>query len=493
MSNHKLWLGISSIGDLLIDEHLVGNGVQHQIKNLNIPNYQRPYKWSAKNVSQLLDDIIDARSQNKEKYRVGTLILHKNQIEDKTEDFNHDIVDGQQRCISFSLILKAIDPQLSIAFLEQRLSSNPYNQKNIHQNYLMILRRVRQMEAIEIGELLMFIKTQCEMILVVTEDLSEAFQFFDSQNSRGKKLYPHDLLKAYHLREMNQLDPAEIERTVKIWEDLPQYKLSVLFSEYLYRIKEWLQGNKAMELNETNLHKFKGVNSKDNFPFAQYYKGAYAFANNINISPLPFVTGGKNLKPFQLHTPIVAGKPFFDYTKHYFDILTDIQNNDKYVGYFINDNPIVKTLDLRKNKNGVGNGITRLLFDTAILLYVDRFCPSIPNNTDIKMLNQFVVYAFVWAYSLRAQYVNLGWASAQNYILEQGDLSNSINIYKRIVESDTPLTLFGDLSQHLLSLNLSNIKAKESISSIDELDENNIPIKYLYHFKKYNYLSGDEK
>ena len=35
------------------------------------------------------------------------------------------------------------------------------------------------------------------------------------------------------------------------------------------------------------------------------------------------------------------------------DILADIQNNDKYEGYFINDNEIVKTLDLRKYKNGL--------------------------------------------------------------------------------------------------------------------------------------------
>jgi hypothetical protein len=111
----------------------------------------------------------------------------------------------------------------------------------------------------------------------------------------------------------------------------------------------------------------------------------------INQSPLPAVTGTTNLKPFQLNSPIISGKPFFEYTKHYYEILKDVQDNSKYVGYFINDNIIVKTLDLRKYKNGVGNTITRLLFDTSILLYVDRFCPIHPSPADLKMLDQFVV------------------------------------------------------------------------------------------------------
>ena len=61
------------------------------------------------------------------------------------------------------------------------------------------------------------------------------------------------------------------------------------------------------------------------------------------------------------------------------------------------DNKIVKTLDL-KYKNGIGNRITRLLFDTAILLYVDRFCPTErPSKLDLEILDQFVIFAFIWS------------------------------------------------------------------------------------------------
>ncbi len=54
--------------------------------NLKIPSYQRPYKWTTKNVNQLIDDVLIHKE--KSEYRLGTLVVH-----------NHngvsDIVDGQ--------------------------------------------------------------------------------------------------------------------------------------------------------------------------------------------------------------------------------------------------------------------------------------------------------------------------------------------------------------------------------------------------------------
>ena len=409
----NLTLAITNIGDLLLGKRITqdNNGKPIEDINLVIPNYQRPYKWTAKNINQLLDDITDAKIENKETYRVGTLILYKD------NEALYNIVDGQQRIITFSLLLKVLGEKPN-SFLKQHLADNPHNRRNIPKNFRTLERRANNINKNGDKKVLTeYIKENCELIVVITQDLSEAFQFFDSQNARGKKLYPHDLLKAYHLREMKDLDVADTEKVVKEWENLDQKDLSSLFSDYLYRVKEWTKGNKAWELTEHNIHKFKGITRQDNYPYAQFYKGAFAYANTVNRSAMPFVSGIRNLKPFQLDTPIVAGKLFFDYAKHYFEILKDIQNNDKYEGYYINDNEIIKTLDLRKYKNGVGNRITRLLLDTAILLYVDRFCPERPEKTDTEMLNQFVVFAFVWAYSLRAQYINLGWQSAQNYIM----------------------------------------------------------------------------
>lgn len=483
MSN-SLKLAITTIGDLLLNNKITrdkeGNGIDNV--NLVIPNYQRPYKWTAKNVIQLLDDIIDAKNENKETYRVGTLILQQN-----AKESTYSIVDGQQRTITLSLLLKVLDAD-SISFLEQPLANNPHNTRNIPNNFRTLERRAKNIiDDRERRDLRDYIENNCELIVVITEDISEAFQFFDSQNARGKKLYPHDLLKAYHLREMNDLDVAETEKVVKGWEDLNQKELSALFSDYLYRLKEWTKGNKAVELTEHNIQKFKGITRQDNFPYAQYYKGAFSYAEMVNHSAMPFVSGMRNLKSFQIDTPIIAGKPFFDYAKHYSAILKDIQNNNKYEGYFINDNEIVKTLDLRTYKNGVGNRITRLLFDTAILLYVDRFCPTDrPERTDLEMLDQFVVFAFVWGYSLRALYTNLGWQSAQNYIMGN-DMKNSFNIYKIITEADSPVSLLSSLSDRVNPLQFSKINANKDNLGIKK---DGIYLNYLSHFNQHKFLEG---
>lgn len=485
---NKLTLGITKIGDLLLKNRITmtDSGTPLEDIYLTIPEYQRPYKWTAKNANQLLDDIEEAMNANKEVYRVGTLILHL----DNNGQYN--IVDGQQRTITFSLLLNCL-VQKPIAFLKQPVSSNQFNLHNIMNNHRALGRRLTKLliDERDRDELIRYITERCELIVVITDDLSEAFQFFDSQNARGKSLYPHDLLKAYHLREMSTVDTTETERIVKIWEELDQKKLAVLFNEYLYRLKEWVRGNRASELTEHNIDIFKGVNSNDTHPYAQFYKGAFAYADELNHSHIPFVIGMQKVSPFQINAPIIAGKPFFEYAKHYFDILADIQNNDKYEGYFINDNPIVKTLDLRKYKNGVGNGITRLMFDTAILLYVDRFCPSIPSRTDIDYLDQFVVFAFVWAYSMRAQYRNVGWLVAQNYVLgtaSKEGIVNGFNIYKVIAESDSPSELLSKMADLTVPLRKQIVKA--NTEGIDD-KEGDVQLNYLHYFKEHKFWEGE--
>src|SRR5690606_24771491 len=70
-----------------------------QYPNLTIPFYQRPYKWTTKNVIQLVDDII--LHKNKSSYRLVTIVIHE-------EKNKLNIVDGQQRTVTLILITKAI-------------------------------------------------------------------------------------------------------------------------------------------------------------------------------------------------------------------------------------------------------------------------------------------------------------------------------------------------------------------------------------------------
>ena len=52
--------------------------------NLIIPDYQRPYKWTDKNITDLILDIQKSIEESRRyvnfKYRIGTIILHKNKI-----------------------------------------------------------------------------------------------------------------------------------------------------------------------------------------------------------------------------------------------------------------------------------------------------------------------------------------------------------------------------------------------------------------------------
>ena len=420
---------------------------------------------------------------------------------DENGNERYNIVDGQQRTITFSLLLyalyKATGETITIDFLGQQVFNNEYSRRNVPNNYNAFRRRVgAKGEADDkmdhdrnIKQLRKYIEDQCELIVVITDDLSEAFQFFDSQNARGKALYPHDLLKAYHLREMAGMDDAKTEKIVEEWEKIPQHDLAVFFGDYLYRIKEWINGNWTYKLSEHNIFKFKGITRTARTPYAQFYKGAYSYAEFVNSSAMPFVSGTREVNAFQLNTPIIAGKPFFDYTKHYYEILKDIQDNSQYEGFYIKGDVIVKTLDCYFNR-GTGNRIIRLLFDTALLLYVDRFCPAtFPTKVDIELFEQFVTFAFIWAYSLRAQYDNLGWQSAQNYVLENSDKVNSLNIYKLITDSDTPISLLSmmadklsPLSQYELSNRLKKSLANEE-TGINKKDGDEVFVNYLHYFE----------
>ncbi len=501
MSDTNLTLAVTTIGDLLFNKIITRTKNNTPIENVNlfIPDYQRPYKWSARNSIQLLDDIIDAKNDNKEIYRVGTLILHKET--DEHGNIKYNIVDGQQRTITFSLLLYALyenekEPEKkSVDFLEQNVFDNEFTKYNIPNNLNAFRRRVGKRNEQDdsniefnrsIKQLRSYIEEQCELIVVITDSISEAFQFFDSQNARGKALYPHDLLKAYHLREMADIEESVTEKTVKEWERIPQKDLATFFDNYIYRVKEWINGNWAWTLNEHNIYKFKGITKNSRTPYAQFYKSAFSYADMINNSSMPFVSGSREINAFQLNTPIIAGKPFFDFTKHYYAILHDIQNNSKYEGFYIKGNQIVKTLD-RYMRIGTGNRICRLMFDTAVLLYVDRFCPATyPDKVDLELFEQFVVFAFIWAYSLRMQYEHLGWASAQHYILETGmnQKQNSMNIYKQISEADTPSSLLSVLADKLVPI--LNTEDDVDVTDKDEIESEDWAYKDYRHFFKIN-------
>jgi len=174
--------------------------------NLSIPEYQRPYKWSVQSIDTMLWDINNAIQQSLTfsdyKYRIGSIILHKS-------DQILDVVDGQQRLISLTLISKYLDGNFDNAILQTKFFDKS-TQKHIHDNYIHIREWFSLRDKDTEESFKKALSDVLEMVVIQVRKESEAFQLFDSQNTRGRALDPHDLLKAFHLREMKN-DKYEME------------------------------------------------------------------------------------------------------------------------------------------------------------------------------------------------------------------------------------------------------------------------------------------
>ena len=385
--------------------------------NLYIPKYQRAYKWTIKNVNQLIDDIL--LFQTKSAYRLGTIVLHK-------ESDKLNIVDGQQRTITLFLILTAIknyqfsDPNIKkitdAITIESSLSFNsPISNHNIRNNYQEIYRRVQEFDIHTIN----FLLEQCEVVIVTLRDISEAFQFFDSQNARGKELDPHDLLKAFHLREM--LDSSEEEKTkvVQKWENMDQSELSNLFSNRLFRIRNWSRGNSAKFFTNKEVDLFKGISinskTKELDPYAKLYQMANIFVDNYNRSSDRLIDFNPMAYPFQLDTPIINGKRFFEMVSYY---------SGKYNQEYLNENRVVKLLNCKEytGRTRTGDRYIRTLFDCALIFYIDKFGE--------KEIEKVIQKIFIWAYAKRLEMQAVYLETIDNYALET-------NMFKIIREANS--------------------------------------------------------
>jgi hypothetical protein len=299
--------------------------------DLQIPSYQRPYKWTAKNVNQLIDDIL--LHKEKSAYRLGTLVIHK-----EKEIFN--IVDGQQRSLTLTLIayaiienrtdiLQKINPKEDIInYIPKLLNlsfTNDISKFNIQNNYKEIKRRIREFDK----ESIFFFFFKCELVQIILSDISEAFQFFDSQNSRGKDLEPHDLLKAFHLREMAHLSTEEKQKSVLNWELMETGELSNLFSLYLYRIRNWSKGYPARYFTKDEVDVFKGIspNIQEDYPFAQSFRIVHHYTDNYKNSYHRNIDKNEFEYPFQIDQTIINGKRFFEMIAHYKKVIDNVKSN----------------------------------------------------------------------------------------------------------------------------------------------------------------------
>lgn len=343
-----------------------------------IPPYQRPYKWHKEHVLQLLDDLYENIYIGKRTYRVGTLIIHD-------ENGIHNIVDGQQRLTTLSLILYYLGEKDKL--LQSQEYTNEISKNNLIYNYEQI-KQWFGAKKLEINKkrFLDELEDKCEFVVITVYRQDEAFQLFDTQNSRGKELYPHDLLKAFHLREMDKdgYTDKEIEQYVIKWEDYllkENNPLLDILNNHLYRIRKWVKGEKKYLFTKSDLNEFKGISLYKGVKY-NYELPLRILDGTIQNTKKDFLLRNFGIAqhyPFQIDMRIINGRNFFDYVFHYIELKKQLLEGNEIFEKFYQERCLEYWGSWR-----VGDVKVRNLFENICLLFVDRF--------NLEVLSESVYY-----------------------------------------------------------------------------------------------------
>lgn len=97
------WEGGSGSKKYLVSPRSVFDFFTGGIHLLRIPDYQRPYSWSKKNILDLLNDVQKlSLKQNNSSWFLGPIFT----VKKSTEDQFSDLLDGQQRVTTIQIILR---------------------------------------------------------------------------------------------------------------------------------------------------------------------------------------------------------------------------------------------------------------------------------------------------------------------------------------------------------------------------------------------------
>lgn len=442
---------------------------------LEIPDYQRPYTWSERNALQLVDDIRTYQQEGYDKYRIGTVILHHPE-NDGNEGASYHIVDGQQRVVTFCLIIDALRKILpressrlkdlnEIHFPQLPKRSPMDNNKEsarIRGNYHAIRQNLVVMTDDSLASFADYFWEHCAIAVFETNDLGEAFQLFDSQNSRGKALDPTDLLKAYHLRQIAMLDANgnDTRHLIERWEAMNPHTHK-LFSNYLYRIRMWSENRSvvAQPFDASQIEWFKGVDitrKQMNANWTRAFIYAYNFVMQYNaenslsiqfgaIQPLEY--------PYQIDHTVLGGSFFFDYVDHYYRLCVQCgifpaNGLNEEILPEIADSEVFQVLDSDEHCNDGRIARCRNLFDCLLLYYVDRFGRS--------RLPEAVRAIFVYAFTLRIRLSQVQSRSIDKFVLgyRVETIGYGYNAFSSLRLAGTPaqfladLAVFADINTH---------------------------------------------
>lgn len=237
-----------------------------------VPRFQREYSWNKWQWERLFDDILD----NDAGYFLGSIICI-NQSTDALAVQTLDLVDGQQRLTTLSILFAAIyaalnakkedldeDRKSDLLNLKRKLVLKkngecrviPQIHNNNQQDYMALLGQCEVSDPIDrpayAGNRKIFkafnyfnwrISRLCEesedegdalfeyldritqacIVKIEVASHADAYTLFESLNNRGMPLTAVDLLKNKLLAELEREDPGKIDKYFNKWTDLLRY------------------------------------------------------------------------------------------------------------------------------------------------------------------------------------------------------------------------------------------------------------------------------
>lgn len=271
LNNDEVCLSMCSLGKLF------GN-------NLVIPDYQRNYCWEDKQVKALWESLREIPHESE--YHLGTIILQKDQ------NGNYAVIDGQQRLVTLTLIVRELNyPDDMLPLLKQKFLSE--NSKKHVANSRWLIKQLASR---------MYDETLCSRIinqliftvLILKESrLDLAYTFFSNENSKGVPLSDYDLLKAHHLRYI--FIEMQAEHLACRWNNLIENEYPALektLATHLFRLRKWMRK--------------KDFNPDERFCVKDEFSSALILPE---IPPF----GEK----FDFYEKIQGGSHFFAYTEHF--------------------------------------------------------------------------------------------------------------------------------------------------------------------------------
>ncbi len=377
---------------------------------LCIPEYQRPYVWSEKQIDRLLDDFIEyneSKDIDKALFYLGSIIIHQ-----KKDKLN--IIDGQQRITTMLLIQALINEELNTGVKY----TSPVSIKNIKRNY-SYLKSVKSKDIFKYADSNILNEIDLNSVnitLVVTSTEDLAYTFFETQNTGGVRLSGSDIIKAHHLRAISS--KKIIDYQARKWEGI-ENKIIEEIVQNLTKIRFWDNRNwrlfpfyrDSKGIKEVLIEEFTERTKSHGDDISFYYSAV------INKGDRLMQMHESHIK--QLKQPLSDGNNTLDYISDYVNlhqVLFSKTEKDHRVSdafYKFND-------ELMHGQNGTL--FLKELLEICIVAYVSRF--------GFFRLYESSLWMYRFIYSLRVSFGrNVREDSIFKFVYENQLIDNILEVY----------------------------------------------------------------